>query len=69
MRRDLIIARDLQGRLALFVQPTRAELLAEWRRRRELCRVEMIPGMAAGDLDRYREARRQWARWCAKNYC
>ena len=52
--------------LVVFREPTRAELLAEWRRRREACRADIAAAKAAGDFVAYRELKR-WDRYYAKD--
>jgi hypothetical protein len=43
-----------------FRLPSLAELLAEWRRRRDQCQHELVEAQRAGDLERYRSAKARW---------
>jgi|SRR5215471_3124785 len=54
--------------LVVFREPTRAELLAEWRRRRAQCASDMAEARKAGDFVAYRDLRRRWDRYYAKDY-
>jgi hypothetical protein len=54
--------------LIIFRQPTRAELLAEWRRRRAQCASDMAEASKAGDFVTYRDLRTQWDRYYVKDY-
>jgi hypothetical protein len=49
-------------------EPTLAELLAEWVRRREQCRADIAEAKRRGDLTAYRQLERTWARFHAKDY-
>jgi len=49
-------------------EPTLVELLAEWARRRKQCRANLAEAKRRGDLTAYRELKRTWARFYAKDY-
>jgi hypothetical protein len=49
-------------------EPTWTELLAEWARRREQCRADIEEAKRRGDLTAYRELKRRWACFYAKDY-
>ena len=54
--------------MIVFHEPTRAELLSEWLRRRARCAADMAEAREAGDFAAYRDLRRQWDRYYAQDY-
>ena len=61
--------RDKSGpTFIVFREPTRAELLAEWRRRRERCHADLAEAKAAGNFVAYRGLKKRWDRFYTKDY-